>query len=181
MDQKLEKILRLALHPGTGAGEAQAALNRARVMVDGQDLDKILGSATKSPQPKTEYRDRVIYRDFHHTHRQRSTYKIADRWHHSFIERLFGDASNSGCRVEMVSCTTEEKSMDSRTVLTVDILGTEYSLYRFDRVIDGWFTEMNSKKTHTAAPNPEPTVKPETVTPKPKPRTWTQRVVDLFA
>jgi len=61
----------------------------------------------------------------------------------------------------------------------VDILGTERSLYRFDRVIGGWFTEkMNSKKTHTM-PNPEHNVKPETVTPKP--RTWTQRVLDLFA
>ena len=160
------------------SSDLQAALNRARVMVDGQDLDKILGSASESPQPKTEYRDRVIYRDFNHTHHQRSTYKIPNRWHHSFIERLFGDAGSYYCRVEMVSCTTEEKSMDSRTVLTVDILGTEHSLYRFDRVIDGWFAEMNNKKTHTAAPNPKPTVKPETVTLKP--RTWTQRVVDLF-
>ena len=182
MDEKLQKILRLALHPATGENEAQAALNRARAMVGTEDLDKILGST--APTVKTEYRDRVIYRDGYYPYSQRSTYRIAPRWQHSFTERLFRDAGKWGCKVEMISCTTEGESLGSRTVLTVNILGDEHNLDRFDSVIAGWFTEMNgvnkpATKPHAGA-TPRPNPQPNSTTP-PKPRTWTQRVLDLFA
>jgi hypothetical protein len=177
MDDRFRSILALALHPGTGEGEAAAALNRARAMAAKQGLDALLGAASQS-QTRVETRERVVYRSPNHTHTRRASYRILPRWRYSFLERLFLDASHYGCTVEMVSCDGETNSTDSRMVLVVNILGTVDGLNRFDTEIDHWFAQMNGQRTETQRQQ-EP---PRNTSPPPhkKEQSWWARLRDFF-
>jgi hypothetical protein len=106
MDDRFRSILNLALHPSTGEGERQAALNRARAMVSKQGFDALVGAAPAA-QPKTQTvtKTEVRYRNI-----PEGSWKIetellcTSQWMHSLLERVFKDAQTVGVDVELVSC-----------------------------------------------------------------------------
>lgn len=144
MDNRLRNILSLALHPSTGEGEAQAALNRARSMVAKGDLQALLGGSSESRE-RVVIQDRVVYRNPNFTHDMHTKFTIPQRWMHTFLERMFGDAAHYGCMVEMMSCKGQANSSTSGMVLEVTIHGTRDSLKRFDREIDRWMAVMRGE------------------------------------
>ena len=156
MDERFRNILNLALHPSTGEGEAQAALNRARAMVARGDLDQLLGGNNVTVQERVVVRDRVVYSNPKYTHVLEQKYTIPQRWMHSFLERLFGDSPRYDCMVEMISCKGQTSKSDSGMKLEVRIHGSREDIRRFDREIDRWFTVMRGEEPQQTGPSRRP-------------------------
>ena len=155
MDSKFRNVLNLALHPSTGEGEAQAALNRARAMVSKTGFDSLVGA---SPSPvvrdkivyrdkeKVVYKDKLVYRDRPSwTTKITMSIKVRARWQFSMIERLFVDAPIVGVEVFLQSCESQTGTIDSGVVIKILVCGTKTSVEKYDNMIDGYIDQMNKR------------------------------------
>lgn len=169
MDDKFRKVLERAFHPTTGDGEAQAAFHAARRMAASDGLNKLLGAST-TPQVREVVRERVVYREPRYTNSVTWTFKISARWQHSFMEHIWQDAEELGLKIDIVHCRCRDKTIDSGLDLKVKVWGGPNGLTAWDRRVDGYLAEMNSK--NKGKPPPRSNVQGEDV-PR-KPTFWTK-------
>lgn len=154
MDTRFRSILNLALHPSTGNGEAQAALDRARSMVAKNGFDNLVGAA---PQPvikeKIVYRDKekeVVYQYRYvdrpsWTRTSVMTIKTNSRWQFSLLERIFLDAPKIGVEVFLESCEPRNKTIDSGAIIKIRICGTKNTVEQYDDLITSYIDQMNRR------------------------------------
>ena len=155
MDSKFRSVLNLALHPSTGEGEAQAALNRARVMVAKTGFDSLVGAA---PSPivkdkivyrdkeKVVYKDKLVYRDRPSwTTKISMSVKVRARWQFSMIERMLVDAPIAGVEVFLQSCESQTGTIDSGVVIKVLVCGTKLSVEKYDNMITDYIDQTNKR------------------------------------
>jgi hypothetical protein len=169
MDDKFRKVLERAFHPTTGDGEAQAAFYAARRMAASDGLNKLLG-ASATPQVREVVRERVVYREPRYTDSVVVTFKISARWQHSFMERIWQDAEKFGLKIEIRHCRCRNKTVDSGLDLKIEVFGGPNGIRAWDRNVDSYLAEMNSK--NKGQPPPRSTVQGEDV-PR-KPSFWTK-------
>ena len=149
MDVRLRSVLNLALHPSTGEGEAQAALNRARSMVAKSGFDNLFGKElTPVVKEKIVYRDRPNW-----TTKGKITVKVSSRWQFSMIERLLVDAPIAGVEVFLESCESQNKTIDSGATITIIVCGTKNSVKKYDDMITEYIEQANSRNDNSAATN----------------------------
>jgi hypothetical protein len=144
MDDKFRKILERALHPSTMEGEWDSAFRAARRMVGASSLNKLLG-AESEPKVREVIRERVVYREPHYTHVRVLTFKISARWQHSFMETIWKDAQSGGLKIEIVHLRGQNKTINSGLDLQVKVHGGPNGLKWWEKRVDGYLEEMNSK------------------------------------
>lgn len=150
MDDKFRKILERALHPTTPEGEWDSAFRAARRMAGASSFDKLLGAA--QPQVREVVRERVVYREPRYTHSLEATFKISARWQHSFMERIWKDAQSAGLKIEIIHLRCREKTINSGLDMRLKVHGGPNGLAWWDRQVDGYLKEMNSKNRQGTAP-----------------------------
>ncbi len=175
MDDKFRKILERALHPTTPEGEWDSAFRAARRMAGASSLDKLL-AASSQPQVREVIKERVVYREPRYTHSTEVTFKISARWQHSFMEMIWKDAQTAGLKIEILHLRCRDKSVNSGLDLRVKIHGGPSGLAWWDRQVDGYLLEMNSKNKSSNKPL-GPDVTGETV---PKRAGFWQRLAAVF-
>lgn len=142
MDARLRQILELALRADTGEGESAAALAAARRLVAKQGMD-LLGAA--APE-RVVYRDKVIYQTKPHDHTVTYTLTIPARYHHTMIERVFLDAQDLNCEVQLISCTTRNKAILSGTIMEFKVSGTASAITQYGSTLDSYVSQMRQKE-----------------------------------
>lgn len=154
MDTRFRSILNLALHPSTGNGEAQAALDRARSMVAKNGFDNLAGAV---PQPVVK--EKIVYRDkekevvYQYRYVDRPswtttsimTIKTNSRWQFSVIERAFIDAPKIGVEVFLESCEARNKTIDSGAIIKIRVCGTKSTVAIYDNLITKYVDQMNRR------------------------------------
>ena len=175
MDDKFRKILERALHPSTHEGEWDSAFRAARRMAGASSLEKLLG-ASPQPQIREVVKERVVYREPRYTHSTEVTFKISARWQHSFMEMIWKDAQSAGLKIEILHLRCRDKTVNSGLDLRVKIHGGPSGLAWWDRQVDGYLLEMNSKNKSSNKPL-GPDVTGETV---PKRAGFWQRLAAVF-
>jgi hypothetical protein len=166
MDTKLRQILELALRPETGEGESSAALAAARRIVAKQGMD-LLGSA--APE-RVVYRDKVVYRKPYHSHTLELTLRFPATFHHAMIERIFQDAQELSCDIQLLSCQSLNEAILSGTVIKFKVLGSKSAVDAFNRNMDNYIDQMNTKLGTQARPS---SAAPK---PAPKPKGWFRKL-----
>jgi hypothetical protein len=166
MDDKFRKILERALHPTTVEGEWDSAFRAARRMVGASSLDKLLG-AKSEPKVREVIRERVVYREPRYTHVRELTFKIAARWQHSFIETIWKDAQSGGLKIEIVHLRGRDKTINSGLDMQVKVYGGPNGLKWWEKRVDGYLEEMNSKDLQQRRASPGIDVTSEQVPIKP--------------
>ena len=166
MDAKLKQILELALRADTGEGESAAALAAARRLVAKHGMELL---STPVPE-RVVYNDKIIYRKPTLSHTLELTIRMPARFHHTMIERIFLDAQDLACEIELISCKTLAEAIMSGTVIQFKVMGTKSAVDAYNRNMDSYVDEMNRKlgpATRTVQP-PQPSEVPI----KPKSKGW---------
>lgn len=149
MDDKFRSILNLALHPNTNEGEASAALNRARAMVQKTGFDALVGAApTPVPSVKTVVEERIVYRYRPRFNSSRKiTIRIPAEYQCAMLERIFVDAPSWYCDAHMTKCTGVDNQIGRGMILEFILNGERYDLDQFEDAIDSYVTQMRLKSS----------------------------------
>lgn len=151
MDTKLRQILELALRPETGEGESAAALAAARRLVSKQGMH-LLGDAAAE---RVVYRDKVEYRKPNHSHTLELTIRFPATFHHAMIERIFQDAQELACDIQLISCKSITQAVLSGTVIKFKVMGSQTAVTAYNSNMDNYMDQMNRTarvKSNTTPP-----------------------------
>lgn len=155
MNERFRKTLVLALRSDTGENEAAAAFSALRRMALNGSVSELL---SEKPEPKVVYRDKVIYKDrivyaSNYTHTLTYTITVPATFLHSYIDKVFISAANSGLILNLISFKSSNGKVLSPTEIKFKVLGNESEIYSFSNYLDKIKHKIISKSSNTHSPS----------------------------
>lgn len=147
MDDKLRKLLMMALRSDTNDHEASAAFQAARRMSKDKDVDKLLGSGVTTVVEKVVYRTAA-----RGNHRRQFEISVPASFQFSMLERAFKDGAQHSVDVHMVSCESQSATYNSGLRLVVEVVGDKANVDNYSIMLDGYIDQVREKSRNTAAP-----------------------------
>lgn len=140
MDDKLHKLLMMALRSDTNDHEADAAFRAARRMSKGQDVHKLLSNGVSTVVEKVVYRAAAKG-----NHKRKIEILVPSRFQFSMMERVFKDGADHSVDVHMVSCESQSNKLNGGLKLVVEIVGDKSNVDDYSVMLDGYIDQVKDK------------------------------------
>jgi hypothetical protein len=140
LDAKLEKLLMMALRSDTNDHEADAAFRAARRMSKGQDVHKMLSSGVTTVVEKVVYRTAALG-----NHKRQFEISVPASFQFSMLERVFLDGAQHSVDVHMISCGSQNNSINSGLKLVVEVVGDKSNVDDYSIMLDGYIDQVKDK------------------------------------